>query len=137
MEAPITVKFINNLPSYISEAPTSTKYNERNNTNISPSNPTATSEEIDLDEGVESNEGSDEYDPEGNYKVIAGVFANMNNAEKRLVEVRALGFNNADILKLGGSALFHVVVSKYTTSQSATNAVRKLKSQNVRAFVKS
>ena len=61
----------------------------------------------------------------------------MNNAEKRLVEVRALGFNNADILKLGNSDLFHVVVSRYRTSVSATNAVKKLKSQNMIAFVKS
>ena len=95
MDAPITIKFINNLPSYISEAPKSSKYSGRSNTNISPSNPSST--EIDLDEG------KDEYDPEGDYKVIAGVFAIMNNAEKRLVEVRALGFNNADILKLGNS----------------------------------
>ena len=131
MDAPITIKFINNLPSYISEAPSSIKkYNERNNnTNVSPSNPSST--EIDL------NSGTDEYDPEGNYKVIAGAFASMDNAEKRLVEVRALGFNNADILKLGGSALFHVVVSRYRTSESATKTVRKLKAQNVRAFVKS
>lgn len=129
MDAPITVKFINNLPSYISEAPNSTKYSARNKTNISPSNSATT--EIDL------NDGDDEYDPEGDYKVIAGVFANMNNAEKRLIEVRALGFNNADILKLGGSKLFHVVVSKYRTSESATKAVRQLKSQDVRAFVKS
>ena len=129
MDAPITIKFINNLPSYISEAPKSSKYSGRSNTNISPSNPSST--EIDLDEG------KDEYDPEGDYKVIAGVFAIMNNAEKRLVEVRALGFNNADILKLGNSYLFHVVVSRYRTSVSATNAVKKLKSQNMRAFVKS
>jgi len=129
MDAPITVKFINNLPSYISEAPTSTKkYTERNNTNVSPSNPAST--EIDLEEG------SNEYDPDGKYKVIAGAFANMNNAEKRLIEVRALGFNNADILKLGGSSLFHVVASRYNSSSSATKAVKTLKSQNVRAFVK-
>lgn len=131
MEAPIIIKFINNLPTYISEAPTSTKYNGRNKTNISPSNPDPETTEIDL------NEENDQYDPEGDYKVIAGVFANMDNAEKRLIEVRALGFNNADILKLGGSNLFHVVVSRYRTSKSATNIVRKLKSQNVRAFVKS
>lgn len=129
MDAPITIKFINNSPSYISEAPTSIKYDEGNKTNISPSNPTIT--EIDL------KEAKDEYDPEGNYKVIAGVFANMNNAEKRLVEVRELGFNNADILKLGGSPLFHVVVSRYRTSQSANRTVRRLKTQNVRAYVKS
>lgn len=133
MDAPITIKFINNLPSYISEAPTSIiKDNERisSNTNVSPSN-NPSSTEIDL------STGTDEYDPEGNYKVIAGAFANMINAEKRLVEVRALGFNNADILKLGGSSLFHVVVSRYRTSSSANKTVRKLKAQNVRAFVKS
>ncbi|MFK7771630.1 MAG: OmpA family protein [Saprospiraceae bacterium] len=129
MDAPITVKFINNLPSYISEAPTSIKREGKNKTNISPRDPASTE--------IELNDGNDEYDPEGNYKVIAGVFSNMDNAEKRLVEVRALGFNNADILKLGGSDLFHVVVSRYRSSKSATNTVRKLKSQNVRAYVKS
>ena len=128
MDAPITIRFINNLPSYISEAPTATKNNERNKTNISPSNPSST--EIDL------KEENDEYDPGGNFKVIAGVFANMNNAEKRLVEVRALGFNNADILKLGGSSLFHVVVSRYRTNESANRVVKKLKTQDVRAFIK-
>jgi outer membrane protein OmpA-like peptidoglycan-associated protein len=128
MDAPITISFINNLPSYISEAPASTKSKEPNKTHISPSDPSSTV--IDL------NVEKDEYDPEGNYKVIAGVFANINNAEKRLVEIRALGFNNADILKLGGSVLFHVVVSRYRTSESAKRIVGILKSQNVKAFVK-
>jgi outer membrane protein OmpA-like peptidoglycan-associated protein len=129
MDAPITIKFINNLPSYISEAPPAIKSSGKNKTNISPSNPAST--EIDL------SQEQDDYDPEGNYKVIAGAFSNMNNAEKRLIEVRALGFNNADILKLGGSSLFHVVVSRYNTSESASNAVRILKSNNLRAFIKS
>lgn len=127
MDAPITVKFINNLPSYISEAPSSVKRNEKKNTNVSPNN----SSEVNFEED------NGEFDPDGTYKVIAGAFANLENAEKRLIKVRDLGFNNADILKLGNSNLFHVVVSRYRTSESAKNTVKKLKSQNVRAFIKS
>ena len=115
MDAPITVKFINNYPSYISEAPN--KYSGRSKNSSSET-------------------GGVDYNPEGMYKVIAGAFANIKNAESRLVEVRDLGYNEADILQFGTKDLFYVVVSRYSSSQDATKTVRNLKAHSVRAFVK-
>ena len=125
MDAPIKVKFINNYPSVISEAPQKSKYSGRSKRTNS-GRPTNTAGPV----------ADDTYDPEGMYKVIAGAFSNINNAEKRLVEVRDLGFNNADILKFGNKELYHVVVSSYSSSQAAAATVIQLKSKNVRAFVK-
>jgi len=122
MDQPISVKFINNAPSVISEAPEKIQDGRRRR-------PSGGS-----DSGSVSDEGS--YNPEGSYKVIAGAFSNMNNAEKRLLKIRDLGYQNADILKFGNQGLFHVVVSSYSTSQEASSTVRKLKRKNVRAFIK-
>lgn len=128
IDAPIVVKFVNNYPSYISEAPSSVKYSGRNSSSDDSS--------FNSDDDYTPVDGDDNYNPDGRYKVVAGAFANINNAEKRLVQVRELGYNNADILKFGTRGLFHVVVSRYSSSSDAAATVRNLKSKSVRAFVK-
>ena len=124
MDQPISVKFINNAPAYISEAPDNVKYSERKRKSSNGSSSSSS----------QANDAT--YNPEGSYKVIAGAYSSMNNAERKLVKIRDLGYNNADILKFGNRGLFHVVVSSYSTSKEASSIIRKLKSQNVRAFIK-
>ncbi len=126
MDQPISVKFINNAPAYISEAPSSVKYSERKRKSSSRSSSSSSS----------SSSNDSTYNPEGSYKVIAGAYESMNNAEKKLVKIRDLGYNNADILKFGNRGLFHVVVSSYGTSKEASSTVKELKRKNVRAFIK-
>lgn len=133
LDAPISVKFINNLPSYISEAPSRSKYKGRSKSSSSSSS-SSSSEPSNIVNIKKTDDN--EYNPDGDYKVIAGAFGNINNAEKRLVQIRELGYNNADILKFGSRGLFHVVVSRYSTRKEATMTVRKLKSQSMRAFIK-
>ena len=75
-----------------------------------------------------------EYNPSGKYKVIAGAYSTMNNAEKKLERVRTLGYNNADIQSSG--SLFHVIIGSYESSSKATSTVRRLKGQSIRAYIK-
>jgi cell division protein FtsN len=128
MDAPISIKFINNAPAYISEAPDNVKYSGRKRRSSSRSSSSSSSSSSSFD--------AESYDPEGRYKVVAGAFANMSNAEKRLGKIRSLGYNNADILKFGSRGLFHVVVSSYSNSGEASSLVRELKRKDVRAFIK-
>jgi len=131
MDAPITVRFMDNGPDVISEAPSSVQ-----NNSTPSSNSSGASSSVELIEGETFSSGDPSYDPQGIHQVIAGAFANISNAEKRLIQVRNLGYNNADILKFGNGGLFHVVVSKYSNSKDALKTVRQLKAKNVKSFVK-
>ena len=114
----ITVKFINNGPDYISEAPSSVRNNRYRGSSS----------------GEVSSSQDPSYTPDGSYNVFAGAYSKMKNAEKKLARVRSLGYNNADIKSSG--SYYHVVVGTYEKSSEATSTVKRLAGQSIRAYIK-
>ena len=127
MIQPITVKFINNSPSYISEAPASVQNKKYRGSGGSSSSSSNSGSEV-------ASSQDPKYSPSGRYHVIAGAYSTMKNAEKKLERVRVLGYNNSDIQNSG--SLFHVIVGKYENSNEATSTVRRLKGQSIRSYIK-
>ena len=121
MVQPITVKFINNDPTYISEAPSSVQNKKYRGSGRSSSSEVSSSQDP-------------EYAPNGSYNVIAGAYSTMKNAKKKLERVRVLGYNNADIQSSG--SYYHVIVGTYENSSKATTTVKRLKGQSIRAYIK-
>lgn len=71
------------------------------------------------------------------YKVIAGVFGVYENAEGRVNKLLELGYSSAQIMSIGNSEKYTVVV-QYVNSESEGKAiVKKLKRKKIRSFVKS
>jgi cell division protein FtsN len=72
----------------------------------------------------------------GDFKVVAGVFKEKSNADKRLNILLDLGYDSKIISK-SGSDTHTVVVGTYSSMESAQSIVETLKRENkIRSFVK-
>ncbi|MEM8906472.1 MAG: OmpA family protein [Bacteroidota bacterium] len=72
------------------------------------------------------------------FSVIAGVFGEYKNAEKRLNKLLDLGFSAAEIISYGSSDRYSVVVKRCENMQEAKQLKRTLKKEHrIRSFVKS
>lgn len=68
--------------------------------------------------------------------VIAGTFADINNAEKRLNEVKSKGFSSAMIEPAENSSNNYVVVDKLKDADQAVSLANDLKSKGFKSFIK-
>lgn len=72
---------------------------------------------------------------EGGYAVIAGTFASKENAQRRLEVLNGLGYKQAAIVKQERNGLYAVWVNAFDKKTSAFNLVKKLATQQFRAYV--
>ncbi len=72
----------------------------------------------------------------GGLSVIAGVFANFNNAEKRVNKLLGMGYSEAEIVNLGNSDKYSVVVRRVSSESEGRALVSELKSRSIRSFLK-
>ncbi|MEO1515344.1 MAG: OmpA family protein [Bacteroidota bacterium] len=73
----------------------------------------------------------------GDYKVIAGVFKSVVNAEKRLGQLTDKGLYSAEIISFGNSDLHSVVVERFDSLQDAQDFRKSLKKDyGFRGFIK-
>ena len=97
------------------------------------------------DYGRQSRRGSDAggddntYYPSsetGEFKVVAGVFGSISNAEKRLNILQDLGYA-AEMLNLGDDTNYTIVVQRFTDFDEARGLVQELKrDHSIRSFIK-
>ncbi len=72
----------------------------------------------------------------GSFIVIAGTFANYENATRRLQALIALGYTDASIVKQTRNGLFAVWASILDDKSAAFETVRKLSAQQISAYVR-
>jgi outer membrane protein OmpA-like peptidoglycan-associated protein len=70
------------------------------------------------------------------YRVVAGVFSVFENAEGRVRKLIDLGYPQAQIINLGNSAKFTVLVADVNSEEEGKEIVRALKKEKINAFVK-
>ncbi|MFK7809905.1 MAG: OmpA family protein [Saprospiraceae bacterium] len=100
-------------------------------TSFADSNPTTPS----YSESTGSNNASTNYSYDTEFKVVAGVFSNRNNAEGRISRLQELGYNEAQIVTMSSGR--HMVVVRYVDSEDeGKQLVRELKGNSIRSFVK-
>ena len=77
------------------------------------------------------------FQPGVDYKVVAGVFSQYNNAERRMKELRETGFPEAEIINFGDSQLHSIVVRRFTTLENAREFSSDLKREHgYRSFIR-
>lgn len=72
----------------------------------------------------------------GQYRVIAGVYSNKANAEKKLGQLADLGYPTARIEGLDQQGRHYIVVETFNSDNDAQVLVKNLIAAQVRAFVK-
>ncbi|MEM9917482.1 MAG: OmpA family protein [Bacteroidota bacterium] len=73
----------------------------------------------------------------GDFKVVAGVFENMSNAEKRLNQLTEKGIYSAEIIRFGDTDLHSVVVERFDNLKDAQAFRRDLKKDyGFRGFIR-
>lgn len=72
----------------------------------------------------------------GAFIVIAGTFANYENATRRLQALSSIGFDNAMIVKQTRNSLFAVWASIAEDKEAAFDVVRQLSAQQINAYVR-
>lgn len=95
------------------------------------------------EEGSITPENSGEVVPvsnNGEYKnksftVVAGTFANMDNATRRYNLLNSMGYDGTTIVKQARSGLFAVYVNTFDTKSDAFGLVKKLASKQMSAYV--
>lgn len=71
------------------------------------------------------------------YYVVAGSFSSEANANKRLAELKRLGYNDAQVVQFPGSPYFSVSVRKCATQREALGLKKQLESKDkIDAFVR-
>ncbi|GAB4260236.1 MAG: hypothetical protein Kow0027_27700 [Saprospiraceae bacterium] len=73
---------------------------------------------------------------EGTFIVIAGTFANYENATRRLQALMTMGYNDALIVKQARNGLFAVWANRVDDKSAAFDTVRKLAAQQINAYVR-
>lgn len=74
--------------------------------------------------------------PAGTYAVIAGTFANLDNAQRRVQQLKALNFPNAVIVKQDRNGLYAVWASVAEHKSTAFGIVRQLSQHQISAYVR-
>lgn len=74
--------------------------------------------------------------PAGTYAVIAGTFANLDNAQRRLQLLQALNFSNAIIVEQDRNGLYAVWAGVANDKASAFDIVRQLSNKQISAYVR-
>ena len=73
----------------------------------------------------------------GEFKVVAGVFQELKNAEKRVRRLKESGVDNAEIVSFGGADLYSVVVRRFSDMKEARAYSKELKRDHgFRSFIK-
>ena len=65
--------------------------------------------------------------PKGKYHVVAGAFSFAENAQKKVIQLKAKGYEQAYIMGLNSYGLHQVVYGSYTSSQEALSLVRTVR----------
>lgn len=73
---------------------------------------------------------------EGTFIVIAGTFANYENATRRLQELVGLGYSNVMIVKQARNGYFAVWASLVDDKATALDTVRELSARKINAYVR-
>lgn len=73
----------------------------------------------------------------GKYKVVAGTFANKENAMKLITQLRSIGFSQAEMVIFENSVNYSVVACSYDDEKQANIAKQKIVNNGIAAFVSS
>ncbi len=123
MTQEINIEFVND-----DKIPEEPNYAANDSGTDTPSTETKTDNQA--NNNTETNSGS------GNFMVVAGVFREKSNAEKRLNILLDLGYDSQIVTK-DGSDNHTIVVGTYSSMESAQSVVDTLKRENkIRSFVK-
>lgn len=72
----------------------------------------------------------------GGFLVIAGTFSQRTNAERRVAELKRLGYLNAEVSIFDGGAYAVALVDRFDDRASAQDLAQDVRSKGVDAFVK-
>ena len=114
----INIQFINSEPSYSDSG--SGSFDEGGSTTSG---------------SISTNTVSSSY--EGDFQVVAGVYAVYDNAETKVNRLYKLGYNDAQIINMDGSEKFTILVKTCNDKAEAKRIVKDLKRKKIRSFVKS
>lgn len=81
-----------------------------------------------------NNVGTNDYKAKS-FTVVAGTFANPDNAQKRQELLTGLGYENVSIVKQSRSGLLAVYVNTFDAKSDAFTLVKKLANQQLSAYV--
>jgi cell division protein FtsN len=73
----------------------------------------------------------------GKYKVVAGTFANKDNAIKLISQLKSIGFTQAEIVIFDNSVNHSVIACSYDDEKQANIAKQKIVNNGIAAFVSS
>jgi len=81
-----------------------------------------------------STTGSYTSSSSGNFTVIAGVYSNYENAERKMNRLLDKGYNGTEIQSVGSQ--FHIIVKRFSSKSEAENLQGRLTSDNIDSYLK-
>lgn len=81
-----------------------------------------------------SSAGNNTSTSNGNYTVVAGVYSNYENAERKMNRLLNKGYNGTEIQTVGNQ--FHIIVSRFTSKSEAKNLQQNLTNDNIDSYLK-
>lgn len=72
----------------------------------------------------------------GDFMVIAGSFRQMANAERRVRQLKKMGYNEAEVSRFNSGAFAVALVDRFNSESDARALVGELRGKGVEAFIK-